>query len=324
MSDRTTDTTEHGRWATSSAAWRRTTSTDGTAIAWRDDGPPQHGPARRTPIVLCNGIACSTAYWTPLATRLSATRRVVQWDYRGHGRSGVPGDRGATTIDDVMEDLAAVLAAAGITRAVVAGHSFGVQVALEAAGRHPQRVAAVVAVAGAAGHPLPDGATTSPVSPLTMVQRVHGIEPQVVDRAWRRWWHSPVAHLLARAIGGTSLAAPPEVMHEYYEHVSTRDIDVLLGMMRAMQAHDAGDVAIDLAVPLLVLAGDADRLTSLPRMAKLALDAPDGELAVCHGGTHTLPIEHPTWVAEQLLPLLERVDAAADEQRPPLTIAPGA
>jgi pimeloyl-ACP methyl ester carboxylesterase len=324
MRDAMTDADEHGRPAPSSGAWRRTTAADGTVIAWRADGPRMRSVARPTPVVLCNGIACSTRYWTPLATRLSATRRVVQWDYRGHGRSGLPADRAATTIDDVMADLAAVLTVAGVTRAVVAGHSFGVQVALEAARRHPDVVAAVVAVAGAAGRPLPDGATTSPISPLTMVQRAHGLDPQVVDRVWRRWWHSPLAHLVARAIGGTSLAAPPEVMRDYYEHVSTRDIDVLLRMMQAMQAHDAGEVATDLDVPLLVLAGDADRLTSLPRMAKLALDTPDGELAVCHGGTHTLPIEQPTWVAEQLLGLLERVDAAPGEGRPPLTIAPGA
>ncbi|HEX6257240.1 MAG TPA: alpha/beta hydrolase [Euzebyales bacterium] len=324
MEDTSTDAPDHGRQAAGSGGWQRTSSPDGTVIAWRAEGPPVRGATRRTPVVLCNGIACSTGYWAPLVTQLVAARQVVQWDYRGHGRSGVPAARGATTIDDVLADLGAVLDAARITRAVVGGHSFGVQVALEAARRRPDAVAAVVAVAGAAGHPLPDGATTSPVSPLTMVQRAHGLEPDVVDRVWRRWWHSPLAHLLARAIGGTSLAAPPEVMREYYEHVSTRDIDVLLGMMQAMQAHDAGDLAGDLDVPLLVLAGDADRLTSLPRMAKLALDAPDGELAVCHGGTHTLPIEQPDWIVEQLLPLLDRVDALPAERSPPLTVAPGA
>jgi pimeloyl-ACP methyl ester carboxylesterase len=323
MNATTSETAQRGRRAVS-GTWRRVASADGTAVAWRADNPPSHGPSRRTPVVLCNGIACSTGYWAPLAAQLSTTRQVVQWDYRGHGRSGMPADRDATTIDDVLADLAAVLTAAGINRAVVAGHSFGVQVALEAARRHPDTVAAVVAVAGAAGHPLPDTVTTSAISPLTMVQRAHGVDPDVVGRVWRRWWHSPLAHLLARAIGGTSLAAPPEVMHDYYEHVSTRDIDVLLRMMQAMQAHDAGDVAFDLDVPLLVLAGDADRLTSLPRMAKLALDAPYGELAVCHGGTHTLPVEQPAWVAEQLLPLLARVDATPGEGRAPLTIAPGA
>jgi pimeloyl-ACP methyl ester carboxylesterase len=64
-----------------------------------------------------------------------------------------------------------------------------------------------------------------------------------------------------------------------------------------------------LQVPLLALAGDADRLTPLPVMTRLALDAPQGELAVCHGGTHTLPAEHPWWVLDQIRPLLRRVDA---------------
>jgi pimeloyl-ACP methyl ester carboxylesterase len=84
---------------------------------------------------------------------------------------------------------------------------------------------------------------------------------------------------------------------------------MLLAMVRAMQGHDASDVVGGLQAPLLVLAGDADRLTPLPVMASLALAAPDGELAVCHGGTHTLPAERPDWVATQLRPLLVRIDA---------------
>jgi pimeloyl-ACP methyl ester carboxylesterase len=71
-------------------------------------------------------------------------------------------------------------------------------------------------------------------------------------------------------------------------------------------------------VPLLALAGDADRLTSVPVMTRFALAARDGELAVCHGGTHTLPAEHPDWVLDHLEPLLARVDAACDRPAQPV------
>lgn len=292
------------------AGWCHVAGTDGTAIAWRRDGPGHSVPSGTTAVVLCNGIACSTDYWTDLPAQLSASRPVVQWDYRGHGRSGAPAPD-AVGIDHITDDLAAVLAASATDRAVIVGHSFGVQVALEAARRWPARVAAVVAVAGAAGTPLPVNATRRGLGPVDLLERLHTRTPERAGHAWQAWWRSPVTNLLARAIGGTSQAVPPPVMRSYYEHVSTRDLGVLLAMVRTMQAHDASDVVPTLQVPLLVLAGDADRLTPLPVMARLALEAPDGELVVCHGATHTLPAEHPSWVAQQLAPLLDRVDAVA-------------
>ena len=292
--------------------WQHTGSRDGTRIGWRRGGRPQ---ATAVPVVLCNGIACSVDYWTDLVARLEATRPVVQWDYRGHGASAAPEDRGAVTIDDVMDDLDAVLHAAGITRAVFVGHSFGVQVVLEAARRWPERVAAVAAVAGAPGAPLPARATR----PLHAVERLHARTPARTASAWQRWWRSPLTRVAAHALGGTSRAAPRPVMQAYYEHVASRDVPLLLAMMRAMQEHDAGDVPARLAVPLLALAGDADRLTSLPVMTKLALDAPDGELVVRHGGTHTLPAEHPAWVWEHLRRLLQRIDVAPGHLDVPAT-----
>jgi pimeloyl-ACP methyl ester carboxylesterase len=290
--------------------WSVVTSRDGTPIGWCRTGPAASSRPRRVPVVLCNGIACSTAYWTTLARRLRDERPVVEWDYRGHGVSGVPDDLDAVTMDDVMADLDAVLRAADAIPAVLVGHSFGVQVALEAARRWPERVAAIVAIAGSPGAPLPDRATRPTFGVLHAVERLRAHAPHRADEAWRAWWRSPLLHLVARAVGGTSATVPRDIMLSYYDHVSTRDIGLLLAMMRSMQHHDAGDVVPTLEVPLLALAGDADRLTPLPVMTRLALDAPYGELAVRHGGSHTLPAEHPAWVLDQMRPLLRRVDTA--------------
>jgi pimeloyl-ACP methyl ester carboxylesterase len=294
--------------ADSRPGWTYVDSGDATAIGWcRTDPAVSTGSL---PVVLCNGIACSVGYWTTLADRLRNERPVVMWDYRGHGISGVPWDLDAVTIDDVMADFEAVMGAASAAPAVLIGHSFGVQVALEAARRWPQHIAAIVAITGSPGAPLPPGATR-PYGVLSIVERAYERRPDRADDAWRAWWRSPLTHAAARALGATSLAAPRQMMLAYYEHVSTRHVPMLLSMMRSMQGHDASDVVPALRVPLLALAGDSDRLTPLPVMTRLALDAPHGELAVCHGGTHTLPAEQPFWVLDQIRPLLQRVDAAA-------------
>ena len=280
------------------ASWSQATATDQTTIAWTVAGPQTHAG---DPVVLCNGIACSDAYWFGVAPRLARTRAVIRWDYRGHGRSGDPVDRSEIGAAAFTEDLRTVMDAAGIDRAVLVGHSYGVQVVLEAYRRYPQRVAALVAVAGAAGRPLSRGRERDAGDALlAAVRRFAAGMPQVASRTWEAVWDSPSVLRLARVLGGTTAAAPPEVMRQYFAHVRDRDPELLLEMMDAMQQHRADDLLPMLDAPLLVLAGDRDGLTPLSVLRAMALSAPNGELAIRHGAAHTLPAEHPAWVASEI------------------------
>lgn len=292
--------TEHGTWSS-------VRTFDGTPIVWRRDGPGADGPreteaAEPLTLVLCNGIACSDGYWTRVLPQLTAHHEVVRWDYRGHGRSGSPVDAQALGVDAVVRDLHAVLEAAAVSRGVLVGHSFGVQVALEAVRSDPTRVAGVVAVAGAPGRPLPGmlglGGGALVLSPLAAL---NAAAPALTRRLWRGAWSSDLAHGVARGLRATTSQAPRRVMADYFGHVAERDLELLVGMLRGMQVHDAAEVVGALPVPLLCVAGSADGFTPMPGMAAMARRAPDGELAVVPAASHTLPAEQP----EVLLGLLE-------------------
>jgi pimeloyl-ACP methyl ester carboxylesterase len=273
---------------------------DGTEIRWRRDGA-----GGGAPILLCNGIACSDAYWFGVAPRLAGQHPVVRWDYRGHGRSGDPVDRRAVGVAACTEDLRAVLDAAGVSRAVLVGHSYGAQVALEAYRLVPQRVSAVVAVAGAPGRPLARrGDRQAADRLLAALHTVAATAPRAAGRTWDTVWGARAVHRLARVLGATTVDAPVEVMQEYFAHVRDRDPELLLDMMQAMQEHSAGDLLHRLAVPLLVLAGDRDRVTPLEVLRQAVLAAPDSELVIRHGAAHTLPAEHPAWVADEIVEFL--------------------
>jgi pimeloyl-ACP methyl ester carboxylesterase len=90
-------------------------STNGVDIAFdlRGEGPP---------IVLVHGITDNRSLWDPVAGRLSADHQVVTLDLRGHGESGDASDYSALAM---ANDVAAVVAAAGIERPVLVGHSLG-------------------------------------------------------------------------------------------------------------------------------------------------------------------------------------------------------
>src|SRR5690349_4599984 len=108
---------------------------------------------RATPVLLCDGIGCDGYVWRHLRHDLGG-RHCVHSHYRGHGRTPPPRDPARVTIEDLADDIACVLDDARVDRAILIGHSMGVQVALETYRRHASRVAGLVLVCGASSHPL--------------------------------------------------------------------------------------------------------------------------------------------------------------------------
>ena len=51
------------------------------------------------PIVLAHGITCAIRVWAYQITELASDYRVIAFDHRGHGRSGVPSRRGDYSLD---------------------------------------------------------------------------------------------------------------------------------------------------------------------------------------------------------------------------------
>ena len=100
-----------------------------------------------TPFLLVHGLASNLQMWAAVAERLAACgHAVAAVDLRGHGRSDKP-DAGYD-IATITGDLVAVVDALGPERPVVAGQSWGANVALELAWRHPERVRGVAWVDG--------------------------------------------------------------------------------------------------------------------------------------------------------------------------------
>lgn len=115
-----------------------------------DRAPGGTGPAARTDtaaFVLVHGLASNARTWDGVAEGLAAASHpVVTVDLRGHGRSSKPDE--PYDVPTVADDVATVVAALGLDRPVVAGQSWGGNVVLEMAARHPGAVRGIVCVDG--------------------------------------------------------------------------------------------------------------------------------------------------------------------------------
>lgn len=101
----------------------------------------QHGDAG--PLVLFgHGLYFDRTMFAPVASALSDRCRCVCIDWPGHG--GSSGRPGGWTVDDLVQDVAALIGAFGAERAVLVGLSQGAAVFTRVALKHPALVQALV------------------------------------------------------------------------------------------------------------------------------------------------------------------------------------
>ena len=103
---------------------------------------PGNGPA----IVAIHGLTANLTCWAPLAESLTPQYRLIAYDLRGRGESDKPSSGYSLALH--REDLAGLLDALGLQRAVIAGHSLGANVAVAFADSHPERVEKLILVDG--------------------------------------------------------------------------------------------------------------------------------------------------------------------------------
>ncbi len=106
----------------------------------------EYGQLGSRPLVLLHGVASNSRWWITTAPLLTQRFHVLALDQRGHGESDKPDD--GYDFASVVGDLGAFIDALGLERPVVAGHSWGGNVALELAATQPDRPAGLVLVDG--------------------------------------------------------------------------------------------------------------------------------------------------------------------------------
>lgn len=87
-----------------------------------------------------------TEVWRPMLADLSAHYRLVRFDCSGTGLSDA--SRDPVTLDALVDELSAVVDAAGLERFALLGISQGAAVSIRYAGRHPERVSHLVLCGG--------------------------------------------------------------------------------------------------------------------------------------------------------------------------------
>jgi pimeloyl-ACP methyl ester carboxylesterase len=272
------------------------------------------GPEDGYPIVLAHGITCAIRVWAYQIADLATDYRVIAFDHRGHGRSGIP-RRGGYSLDHLASDVDAVLEAtlAPGERAFITGHSMG-GIAIAAWSdlyRHKveARADAVALINTTTGDLLREVKLLPVPAPFAAV-RVFGARalvsifgsftvPPAIQRATRDM-------ISVLAVGSD---AQPDVGDLIYELFNATP-PVGRGGCGKMLVDALGSRHISLAgltVPTLVIGSERDRLTPLSQSRRIAAAAPNLIGLVVLPGGHCAMLERPAEVNRELRALAESI-----------------
>lgn len=239
----------------------------GMQVHLRDEGAGDDP----VPLLLLHGTSASLHTWDGWVAELAARERLIRVDLPGFGLTG-PFPHDDYSIERYIEFTVALLDALELEQVVIAGNSFGGQVAWEVAAEMPDRVAGLVLV-DAAGYPfLPESI------PLAFqLARFPALRP-LIERLLPR---SVIRSSLENVYGDPG-RVDEALVDRYYELALRAGNRRALGRRFAhvMPAAERAARIRSLQQPTLILWGGRDRLIPLDSADRFAADIAGSRLVV--------------------------------------------
>jgi len=244
------------------------------------------GPA----VLLGHSFFCSGEMWRYQVPALAESHRVINPDYRGHGRSSPL--REDLDVYDLVEDSVALLDRLGVEQAVWAGLSVGGMTAMRAALEFPERVRTLILLDTDAD----------------------------AERSWVKWKSRPMGAgtrlvglrpflpaVVKGMFGPTTCRENRELVEEWRARFAAADPESMRRFLEMLMRRDSLVARLsEIEVPSLVIFGSEDR--SLPARLSKKIDAglPDSKLVEIPHAGHLCTLEQPEAVTAALLDFLER------------------
>ena len=242
---------------------------DGLRFRCRIDGPPG-APW----MVFSNSLVTDLSVWDPQVAAFGDRYRILRYDQRGHGGTDVPSGR--TSITQLSDDAAALMAHFGVTGAVFAGVSMGAATGFCLAPRMPAQIARLVASDGQAA--------TAPGGAQLWQDRI--------DAARRDGAEALADATVARWFSPSSKARANPAMAKVRAMVANTKLDGFIVCAQALQDYDVRATLPAITQPSLLIAGAADG--AMPQtMRGLARILPNARYVEIADAGHIPGIECP-------------------------------
>ncbi len=242
----------------------------GIEMAYDDTGA---GP----PVVLLHGYPFNRSMWREQIEFLSESYRVITPDLRGLGETPPQGEE--ATMNEMAQDVAALLDYLEIQRAVVGGLSMGGYVTLAFYRRFPLRVRALIL------------ADTRPQSDTEEARRGRAEQAETI---LRDGMEAIADGFLAKVLTQTTLRERSELVSRVRRMITGTDARGAAAALRGMASRtDHTDFLQSIFAPTLIIVGNEDKLTTTADAELMHKEIRGSRLEIIKGAAHISNIERP-------------------------------
>jgi pimeloyl-ACP methyl ester carboxylesterase len=262
------------------------------------------------PVVLIHGMLNSSRHWQAIADRLADDHTVVAPDLIGHGDSAAP--RGDYSLGAHAASIRDLLAAIGIERATIVGHSLGGGVAMQFFYQFPQRVERLALISSGGL-----GREVSPMLRTAALPGVSGLLSVTINPRVTGALRGGGTRLRSMGLGG---GAYLEAIARALRPLETADArEAFLQTLRSVidvrgQRVSATDRLYLLeSMPTLIVWGERDHTIPIEHGRRAHQAIPASHFKTLPSAAHFPNLEDPDGLADALLDFIAATEPAALE-----------
>ncbi|WP_447590277.1 alpha/beta fold hydrolase [Aquipseudomonas campi] len=241
------------------------------------------------PILLVHGLGSSTRDWEYQVPALSAGRRVLAIDVRGHGRSGKPKE--AYSMQAFAGDVAALIEHLGLPHVHLVGISMGGMIGFQLGVDRPELLKS-----------------------LTIVNSAPEVVARTLNERWqllKRWTLARLCSLetIGKALGQNMFPRPEqgELRAKVEQRWPENDKRAYLASLDAIINWSVRERLHVITCPTLVVTADRD-YTSVDYKKSYLGELPNARLVVIEKSRHATPMDQPERFNSTLIEFLDTVD----------------
>lgn len=232
-----------------------------------------HGKEGAPWLVLSHSLACSVRMWDEQIAAFRDRYRILAYDTRGHGQSEAPA--GAYTLEQLADDLKALLDHLGASQPHYCGLSMGGMIGQTFALKYPGVFASLTLADTTSRYPA-DG---WPVwQDRIRTAEANGMQP-LVEPTLARWFTEPYRK------------AHPETMQRVGKLIAATPVAGYVGCCHAIPKINVSARLKEIRCPILTIVGEDDPGTPVAMAREIHENAPGSKLVILPKAAHLSNIE---------------------------------
>ena len=256
---------------------------NGVDIAYRFDGP-KDGPV----LLVANSLMANSTMWDGNIPALADRYRVLRYDKRGHGGSGL--SAGPYTIAQLADDAIGLLDALGIQKVHFMGLSIGGMIGQQLGARFPERILSL-SLCNTASE-MPPRSLWEERFEIARSQGIAGL----VDGTIKRWFTAP---FIERA---------PQEIEKVRHMILGTNVDGYIGCGSAVRDMAQSTILLKIKAPTLVLSGRDDPACTVDQGTVLHRLIDRSKMVILEEAAHLSNIEQPEAFNKTVRQFIDSID----------------